>query len=131
MSITIGTDSLGSELAALLTQYGEYTTEAVKEAIDTTAEELVAALKRDSPADGVARKPKYREHWEAEEMYEDNLQKRVTVHNTKAYQLTHLLENGHAKANGGRVAPRVHIQPNEEKAVQDLERRIEEAARGK
>lgn len=38
--------------------------------------------------------------------------------------LTHLLENGHVLANGGRTKARVHIKPVEKEAVSKLEERI-------
>ena len=128
MSVTVSPENLGAELAELLTRYGEDTVEATKKAIDDTADELVADLTRDSPEDARRRKRKYKPSWRKKTQYEDRAQKRVTVHNL-VYQLTHLLENGHAKANGGRVAARVHIAPNEEKAKTTLVQRIEEGAR--
>lgn len=49
------------------------------------------------------------------------------VHNATDYQLTHLLEKGHAKIGGGRVEARVHIAPEEQKAVKTFVSRIKKA----
>jgi len=114
---------ISAVIAEELQKYSEEATNKVKEVVNDVAAELVENLKRDSPK----RTGAYAKSWTSKVEYEDNLIKRVRVYNSKHYQLTHLLEYGHAKRGGGRVAGIPHIKPNEEKAIEELERRIEEA----
>ena len=53
-----------------------------------------------------------------------------TVHSANRYQIAHLLEHGHAKRGGGRVAARPQIAAAEEKGIRDLEDRIKEGLSG-
>ena len=48
----------------------------------------------------------------------------ATVWNEKHYQLTHLLEKGHALRDGGRSAAFPHIAPVEQKCEDELIRNI-------
>ncbi|MEY8525231.1 MobQ family relaxase [Lachnospiraceae bacterium 38-10] len=54
----------------------------------------------------------------------------LVVHNKKRYQLTHLLEKGHAKRGGGRVRAFSHIAPAEQAGIRELEEDIKRGLEG-
>ncbi|MFJ8268530.1 HK97 gp10 family phage protein [Peribacillus asahii] len=113
-------DSLASEIVRELQRYTNLVEEEVEVAKEEVAKDLVSELKGSSPKDT----GDYAKGWRTKKV--GNAQ---VVHNATNYQLTHLLEKGHAKVNGGRVAPRVHIRPAEEKAIEEYLDRVERAIR--
>ena len=82
-------------------------------------------LKTNSPVQNVKGGGAYARGWRAK-----RVGSRWVVHNLTDYQLTHLLEKGHAKVNGGRVPERVHIKPVEKQLVDAFVKDIEEAIKG-
>ena len=68
----------------------------------------------------------YAKSWAVRKTRETSNSLEVTVHSKNRYALAHLLENGHAKRGGGRVAAIPHIAPAEEAALQSLEQKIEQ-----
>ena len=104
----------------ILNEYSEEIQDGITQAAIDISKETASKLKITSPK----RTGAYRKSW--------SVKKETgrgwilcTVHNKKHYRLTHLLENGHMKRNGGKVAPRVHIKPVEEIAVKTFEKTIE------
>lgn len=113
-------DKLADELAQALAEYSQEVADEIKRAADDVTKEAVSSLKKESPV----RTGAYAKSWSRKTQYESRSVKRNTVYNRKKYQLTHLLEHGHASRNGGRVAPKVHIKPVEEKTVADFEKKV-------
>lgn len=117
MIFVVKIQNIAGEIARHLRQYTSQVEEEVKQVSDEVTKDGVKELKATSPKDT----GRYAKGWTRKKQGEG-----YVIHN-KVYQLTHLLEKGHAKRSGGRVAPRVHIRPVEEKMIKDLEERIERA----
>lgn len=117
--------ALAREIADTLSDYSEDITEKVNSAADEVAKAGVKNLKRLSPR----LTGKYAKGWAVKTVqgkYASNIK---IIHNRSHYQLTHLLEHGHAKENGGRVEGKPHIAPTENMIVKEFTKKTEEAIR--
>ena len=119
----VNIDSLSSEIMKELEKYKKMTTEKVKEAIQNTGKTVRDDIKKNAPKDSGT----YAKSWSIKTTRETANSLEITVHSKNRYQLTHLLEFGHAKRGGGRVAARAHIKEAEEKAIKAFEKEVEEA----
>lgn len=113
-------DNFQRQLTEELRRYSGVVEEEMQKAIKESSQMLVDDLKTTSPK----KTGSYRKGWKIKKF-----KKKSVVYNKTDYRLTHLLEKGHAKRGGGRVAAQVHIEPAEHRAVTDFLDRIERAIR--
>lgn len=116
----IKADDLAATIEKTLSDYVEDVNDVVKKEIKDAGKEAVKELKEKSPK----RRGKYAKGWKSTVHKETAVGAEVIVHN-KIYGLTHLLEKGHAKRGGGRVAGIPHIAPVEEEITGKLTDEIE------
>lgn len=113
----VSIDGLAAEINRCLEEYTDEVVDALEETKENLAKEAVKTLKQTSPK----REGEYSKSWG-----KTKKGKKVIVHNKKHYQRTHLLEKGHAKRGGGRVAAIPHIAPVEkeihDKAVSEFKK---------
>lgn len=115
--MAIKADQLAQEIVKILDDYRDTTVDKMKEAVDKAAKQAVNELKTSSPK----RTGAYAKDWAAKKDRKANKWAYgKVVYNKKHYRLTHLLEKGHRKVNGGMVAARPHIAKVEEKAINTL-----------
>lgn len=119
-------DGLADAIAKELAAYNQEVTDGMKDAVKEAAQECTKQIKQNSPV----LTGSYRKGWTDKVMYDGREDIRVTVYNRTDYQLTHLLEHGHAKVKGGRVAGKAHIGPAAQDAEDKLLREIQVVVRG-
>ncbi|MGT2942463.1 HK97-gp10 family putative phage morphogenesis protein [Streptococcus constellatus subsp. viborgensis] len=115
-------DSLSSEVMKELEKYADVTTEKVKKAVQNAGKTVRDEIKASAPSDT----GKYSKSWTVKTVRETSSILELVVHSKNRYQLTHLLEFGHAKRGGGRVSARPHIANAEGKAIKVFEEEIKE-----
>jgi hypothetical protein len=124
-AMKVKVDDLAATVEKTLSDYVEDVNDIVKQEIKDAGKEAVKELKDKSPK----RTGKYAKGWKSTVQKETAVGAEVVVHN-KIYRLTHLLEKGHAKRGGGRVAGIPHIAPVEEEITEKLSDEIEKELKG-
>lgn len=115
----IDSGELANEIMKEMKKYSQLVQDEFEEAKEDVSKKLVDDLKRDSPE----KTGDYAKGWRKKKT-----NKGWIVHNKTNYQLTHLLEYSHARKGGGKpVPPKVHIRPNEEKAIKEFIARTKQA----
>lgn len=114
-------DNLANEIANALAEYSTEIEEGLEKAKEDNSKIGAKTLKVTSPK----KTGKYAKGWRAKKFGTA-----WAVYNATDYQLTHLLEKGHAKTGGGRVPGRPHIAPVEEQVIVGYEKQLEKFIRG-
>ncbi len=123
-------NDLAKQVSELLLEYGDRINEEVQKVLPKVVDKGVQDLKEKSGTLFKRRNaPHYADSWTKKEWKNSKHYNGYTIHNKK-YQLTHLLENGHAKRNGGRVEGRPHIAPVEATTEEELIQGVTEAVKG-
>ena len=126
MSKKIKVDDLSKEIMKCLDEFKDVTEEACEKGVLETADEAVRELRSAHPAGSgeYGSWNEYNKGWT--KRTNKSKQKGIlsVVWNQKHYRLTHLLEKGHAKVNGGRTRAFPHIAPVEQKCEENLIKNI-------
>lgn len=116
MTKKVNIDSLAKEINKSLKDYAYLAGNELKSCIVELGNEVRDEIKDNAPV----KTKKYRASWKSTKKRESANSIEVVVQSRNKYQLTHLLEFGHAKKNGERTKAIPHIEP----ATRNLEERI-------
>ena len=116
----VSVDRMAEAVMEGLLEYAELAADVMKDCVKKAGN----TVKKETQAGAPVRTGKYKKSWAVKRQRETSNVLEVVVHSRDRYQLTHLLEKGHAKRGGGRVKAVPHIAPAEEKGVRELEEGI-------
>lgn len=119
-------DELADEINKGLKEYADLTTTDIKKAVRKAGNTVRKDIAANAPKDTGT----YAKSWSVKKTKETSNSLEVTVHSRNRYQLAHLLENGHAKRGGGRVAARPHIAKTEQSGIEAFEKEVDKALKG-
>lgn len=126
MSRIVSIDEMDNAIMDELEKYADLAADELKAAVKETA----ASVRKDIQAGAPVDTGKYKKSWSVKNVREDSESIELVVHSRNRYQIAHLLEHGHAKRGGGRVAAKPHIASAEQRGNEKLVQTIEQKLKG-
>ena len=126
MSDRVRIDQLAAAVMEGLTEYADLAADELKKAVKKAGNSVKKDIQEGAPKDTGA----YAKSWSVKNVKETSNSIELVVHSRNRYQLTHLLEHGHAKRGGGRVPAKPHIAAAEQAGIDQLEKEIQKALEG-
>ena len=126
MSRTVSIDEMDNAIMDELEKYADLAADELKAAV----KEKAASVRKDIQAGAPVDTGKYKKSWSVKNVREDSESIELVVHSRNRYQIAHLLEHGHAKRGGGRVAAKPHIASAEQRGNEKLVQTIEQKLKG-
>lgn len=120
----VSIDQLADAITDAVKEYTEDVSAAIEKEVEKTADQVLKEVKDTAPK----RTGEYRKGF-GKTKHSSGGETEVYIWNKKKYRLVHLLEFGHAKRGGGRVAGRPHLRPAYDKYAAGLPARIEKIIR--
>jgi len=108
--------NLEKTVMKLLDEYGEEIGKDVARGIETVSPQVLNKIQSASPK----RTGDYAKGWRVETNTDGKGRVTSLIYNETDWQLTHLLENGHANRNGGKTKGKKHIAPTQKWAEKEL-----------
>lgn len=108
------------DISDILNEYSQDVQDGITKAAEDIAKDGANELKAKSPK----RTGKYSKGWRVDKRSGKGFV-HTTIYNATNWQLTHLLEKPHLLRNGKKSKPKVHIQPVEEKCINNFQKQVE------
>lgn len=122
----VSVDQIADAIAQSISEYAELSNETMKKSVT----EVGQSVKKDIQGGAPVKTGRYKKSWAVQKVKENANTLVVAVHSRDRYQIAHLLEHGHAKRGGGRVAAIPHIEPAEQRGAEELVSKIERGLSG-
>ncbi len=115
--------NLSEEIKEILSEYHDEMVEEINEIGHNTIKQLTNETRRNAPKNT----GKYKRHiaWTSRKENAIGDKKYIWYVKGKHYRLTHLLTDGHAKRNGGRVPGNPFLKNAVERAIAEYEKEVE------